>query len=68
MSRERITYRDNLEALSEYFGNRRVLTLRDVSNYTGRDPRWCKKTYGIDPKQGISVPTLARKLSGATIW
>ena len=66
MPRERITYRDHLEDLLEYFGGKRILTLRDVSNYTGKDPRWCKRTYDIDPKQGISVPTLARKLSGGT--
>ena len=63
MSRENATYRDELEPLLEFFGNKRVLSVSDVSRYTGRSREWCKSTYGIDPAVGISVISLAHKLS-----
>lgn len=63
MPREPLAYRDNLEDLLQFFSGRRMLTLKDVSRYTGRDYRWCKDRFGIDPKKGISVPTLARMLA-----
>lgn len=65
MAREPIAYRDNLEDLLLYFEGRRVLTVKDVAEYTGRDYRWCKARFfpNLDAKKGISVPTLARMLS-----
>lgn len=63
MSKERTAYRDNLEDLLAFFDNKRLLTVTDVSTYTGRDPRWVKTRFGFTAKTGISIPTLARKLA-----
>jgi hypothetical protein len=62
VSREKEGYRDELEQLAQFFGGRRVLTLKDVERYTGRDYRWCKKAYDIDPAKGITITALARKM------
>ena len=62
MPREHEAYRDNLESLIEYFGrNHNLLSAANVARYCGRDPRTVAKYYDI-PKQGISIPTLARKM------
>lgn len=63
MPREKENYRDEMEQLLIFFGEKRVLTSADVSRYTGRTPQWCRKTYGIEPHKGITVVGLARKLS-----
>ncbi|MPM03136.1 hypothetical protein SDC9_49396 [bioreactor metagenome] len=60
--RETIVFRDNLEDILAFSNGKHLLTIKDVSTFTGRDPRWCKKAYGIDPAKGISAATLARKL------
>ena len=62
MPREKEAYRDNLVALMEYFGEKRLLTARDVARYCGRDYRYVQKLYQIG-KGGITLPTLARKMS-----
>ena len=54
-------YRDNLEALIAFFGNKRLLTASDVAQYTGRDRRFVKELYDI-PRSGITLPTLARRM------
>lgn len=59
--REHEAYRDNLEALMEHFGNKRLLTATDVAEYCGRDRRFIKELYGI-PRTGITIQTLARKM------
>ncbi len=61
MPRERAEYRDNLEALLAFFGDRRVVTVADVVRYTGRDRRTVKKLYDIQ-RDGITLPTLARRM------
>lgn len=63
MSREHPAYRDNLEDLLTFFGGKRILSVQDVCRYTGRDHRWVKSRFQMTAKNGISVPTLARKLS-----
>ena len=72
MPREKENYRYELEQLLEFFSKdatgaatptKRVLTVADVERYTGRERRWLQKTYGIDPKKGISVVALAQALS-----
>jgi len=63
MSREKENYRDELEQLNSFFPDKRVLFASDVARYTGRDPRWCKKVYGIQPSQGITIVALAKLLS-----
>lgn len=63
MPREPLAYRDNLEDLLAFFDGRRILTVRDVSRYLQKDARWVKRRFDLDPKKGISVPTLARRLA-----
>lgn len=60
--RESENFRDELEQLYAFFPNKRILNPSDVSRYTGKDRRWCKKTYEITGN-GISVVALAKKLS-----
>lgn len=62
MSREKEAYRDNLELLIEFFGDKKVLTIKDVCRYTKHCYRYCIKHYPF--KNGeISIATLARVLS-----
>ena len=58
-----IEYRDNLEALLAFFGERRLVTAKDVARYTGRDKRFVAELYQI-PATGITLPTLARRMCG----
>lgn len=62
MPREPYAYRDNLEDLLSFFGGKRILSIKDVAAYTGRNEKWCKQRFRIEAKKGISVPTLARML------
>ena len=67
MPREKEAYRDNLESLLEFLknkhnDNRHLMTIKDVCEYTGRSFDFIKKHYGIS-KTGVTVETLARKLS-----
>lgn len=59
--KEQEAYRDNYEALLDYFGNKRLLTATDVAEYCNRDRRFVKELYDI-PKGGITIPTLARRM------
>ena len=61
MPREKEGYRDNMEALLEYFGDRRLLSIADVAKYCGRDRRFVIKRFGLD-KNGIMLPVLARRM------
>lgn len=60
--REKPNYRDELEEILKTFNNRHVLTISEVSQYTGRSYRWCKKYLNI-PKSGITATALAKALS-----
>lgn len=62
MPREKEGFRDELEQLAKFFGERRVLTVSDVARYTGRDREWCKNVYDIDVKKGITTTALARAM------
>lgn len=62
MPREREDYRDNLEDLLEFFGGKRLISKIEAANYLGLDPRTAAKRFDIG-KNGISLPTLARRLS-----
>lgn len=62
MPREKETYRDNLEELTKYFGSKRLLTIQDVADYTGRSRDFVTKNFEI-PKIGITTASLARRLS-----
>lgn len=61
MPRELKEYRDNYEALLEFFGERRLLFASDVARYTGRDSRTVSRVYNISA-DGITIPTLARRM------
>lgn len=64
MPRERGGYRETLEDILEFTGNKRLLSLRDVKAYTGFvDDRSVKKRFPI--KDGyIAATMLALCLSG----
>ncbi len=62
MPREREAYRDILEDMLRYFGEKRLLTAADVAKYLGIDRRTAVKRFGITTS-GISAPALARKMS-----
>lgn len=61
MPREREEYRDNLEALIAFFGDKHLVSMSDVARYTGCDRRTVQKLYNIK-KGGITLPTLARRM------
>lgn len=61
MPREHEEYRDNLEALTAFFGNKRLVTVSDVVRYTGCTRRTVQKLYDIK-QGGITLPTLARRM------
>lgn len=61
MPREKPEYRDNLEDLRAYFGDKRLLTIKDVAEYCGRSREYVTRLYGLT-KGGITTATLARKM------
>lgn len=60
--KESESYRDNYEALLNYFGGRMLLTQKDVAEYCRKDRRTVARLYCIG-KDGITLPTLARRMS-----
>ena len=62
--RETMVFRDNLEDILAFSNGKRILTITEVSAYTGRSRKWCREHLGIDSSLGISAATLARKLCG----
>lgn len=65
MPREPGAYRDNLEDILAFTEGRRLVTQKEVAKYLGRDVKTVRRVYGVD-KNGISAPTLARKLADGT--
>ena len=61
MPREKPEYRDNYEALREFFPRKMLLNAKDVAAYCGCDPRTARSRYDIG-REGITVPTLARRM------
>ena len=55
-------YRDNYEELLSFFGGRMLLSQTDVAAYCRKDRRTVAKMYCIG-KDGITIPTLARRMS-----
>lgn len=56
-------YREVLTDLNERFGKDAWLTLRQIAEYDGVDPRTARKRYGIPRGQnGINKCVLARKI------
>lgn len=62
MARETDAYRDVLEDIYQFFGDKRLLTKQDVARYLGKDSRTVQKRFGIS-NNGIPAPKLARMLS-----
>ena len=62
MGRELPSYRDNLEQLLAYFGDKRLGYAKDVAEYCGCCSRTAAKRFNI-PREGIMIPTLARNMS-----
>lgn len=62
MPREREGYREQLEDITTFFGDKRVLNVNDVVRYTGLDYRTVRRRYNIDASQGITTVQLARRL------
>lgn len=62
MSREKAAYRDNLELLLEYFGEKRMYRPFEVAQYLGVNVRTVKKRFEFE-KGYITIVNLARALS-----
>ena len=62
MPREKETFRLELEEILKFTGGR-VLTVTDVSNYTGQSRRVCRERYNVSGKEGISAVALAQMLA-----
>lgn len=60
--REPEMYRRTLEDLKQYFGDKRVVNVSEVADYTGHCRRWVQKYIGV-PATGITIMALANKLS-----
>lgn len=61
MPRELEGYRDVLEDLLNFFGERRLVYPKDVAAYLKVCPRTAKKRYDL-PSEGIALPMLARRM------
>ena len=61
MSRELSGYREELELILNHFGSRRVLTEKDVVEYTGRSKTWVHSHLGNC--KDMTVTSLARSLA-----
>ena len=60
--REKVDYRDNYEALLEYFGrDHNLLTIKDVAKFCGRNERTVVSLYNLS-RNGITIASLARKM------
>ena len=62
MPREKAAYRDNLESLLEYFGEKRMYRPFEVAQYLGVNVRTVKKRFEFE-KGYITIVNLARALS-----
>ena len=63
MARENETFRAELEQIRNVFGMKSILTVTDVSRYTGRSREWVRKRYGISGKKGMTAVELAQAIS-----
>lgn len=62
MPREKESYRDNLTEILKFTGGRQVLSIKEVSQYTGLAVNTVKKRFEFT-NRSISAPKLARALS-----
>lgn len=63
--REAPTYRLELEEILKNFNDRRILSVTDVSCYTGKSRKWCREHLGVSGK-GCTAVQLANALSKLT--
>ena len=56
-------HRLELEQINTRFGGKSLLTVTDVSRYTGRSREWVRKRYGISGKKGMTAVELAQAIS-----
>ena len=62
MSSESDMYRLKLEEVLKHFGNKRVLTVVDVSGYLGTSRPWCYRNLKHIGKKIYTVEDLAKDL------
>ncbi len=62
MARELESYRDNVEDLLRFFDDRRLLSVTDVARYLCISRDRARRQFGVTA-DGITIPTLARKLA-----
>ena len=62
MSREKETFRQELEQINIRFGGKAILSLEDVKRYTGRSDNWCRQHLGVKAG-GITAVMLANRLA-----
>lgn len=63
MPREKLSYRDNIERIKEYFPNKELLKIKEVAAFTGLHVDTVKKIFTFNEHRLISVATLAREMS-----
>ena len=63
MPREKEDFRVNLELLLEHFPNKKILTIREVSEYLGKSPNAVRRRFDYEKGKGITIVSLARQLS-----
>jgi len=63
VAREKELFRTNLQLLSEFFPEKRLLRPFEVAKYLGIDVRTVKKKYKFDADNYISTTVLASQLS-----
>lgn len=62
MPREREMYRPILEDILSFTGGRRMMSLKDVCQYVGRENRWVKEHLGVT-REGVTAMELAHRLA-----
>ncbi len=60
--KEMPNYRDELEEILRHFNGRRILTFKEVQDYTGKGYKWCTNHLNI-PHDGCTAVQLAKALS-----
>ena len=57
------SYKAELKEIRYFFGDRCVLSVSDVSNYTGRSRKWVRTHLGVSGREGVTATNLAIKLT-----
>ena len=68
MARETADYRDELEEILRVFPNKHMLTISDVSRYTGKSRKWLREKEPFKSKftpAGMSAVSLAKIIQAA---